>query len=154
MKRILLFLLTNLGILLVLSVSLRLLGVEPYLSANGLNVTSLLVFAAVMGFGGFFLSLALSKWMAKRSMGVVVITTPSNSVEYWLVETVRRQAAQAGRQAMIRALWRLMAGRGGPLPGNMAAFGISGGGGQGWKRLFLTHPPLKERIAALQAGQK
>ncbi|MDP3426087.1 MAG: protease HtpX [Humidesulfovibrio sp.] len=289
MKRILLFLLTNLGIMLVLSLSMRLLGVEPYLSANGLNVTSLLVFAAVMGFGGSFASLALSKWMAKRSMGVMVIETPSNSAEYWLVETVRRQAAQAGiampevgvfpspdanafatgmsrnsslvavstgllqqmtreeaeavlghevahiangdmvtlaliqgvvntfvlflsrvvgslvdklvfkterghgpafyvtmiaselvlgvlasivvmwfsrrrefradaggatlagRQAMIRALQRLGAGRGEPLPDNMAAFGISGGRAQGWKRLFLTHPPLEERIAALQA---
>ncbi|MDQ7835010.1 MAG: protease HtpX [Humidesulfovibrio sp.] len=291
MKRVLLFLLTNLGIMLVLSVSLRLLGVEPYLNANGLNLSSLLIFAAVMGFGGSFLSLALSKWMAKRSMGVVVIETPSNSAEFWLVDTVRRQAAQAGigmpevgvfhapdanafatgmsrnnslvavstgllqqmtreeaeavlghevahiangdmvtlaliqgvvntfvmflsrvvgslvdkmvfkterghgpafyvtmivaelvlgvvasmvvmwfsrrrefradaggaslagRQAMIRALERLKAGRGEALPDNMAAFGISGGGGQGWKRLFMTHPPLDERIAALQADR-
>jgi len=291
MKRVLLFLLTNLGIMLVLSVSLRLLGVEPYLSANGLNLSSLLIFAAVMGFGGSFLSLALSKWMAKRSMAVVVIETPSNSAEFWLVETVRRQAAQAGigmpevgvfhardanafatgmsrnnslvavstgllqqmtreeaeavlghevahiangdmvtlaliqgvvntfvmflsrvvgslvdkmvfkterghgpafyvtmivaelvlgvvasmvvmwfsrrrefradaggaslagRQAMIRALERLKAGRGEALPDNMAAFGITGGGGQGWKRLFMTHPPLDERIAALQVDR-
>ncbi len=292
MKRVLLFLGTNLAIVLVLSLSMRLLGVEPYLSANGLNLSSLLVFAAVMGFGGSFASLALSKWMAKRSMGVVVIETPANSAEYWLVETVRRQAAQAGiampevgvfhapdanafatgmsrnnslvavstgllqqmtreeaeavlghevahiangdmvtlaliqgvvntfvmflsrvigslvdravfkterghgpafyvtmiaaelvlgllasiivmwfsrkrefradiggadlagRQAMIHALQRLKAGRGEPLPESMAAFGISGGGGQGWKRLFMTHPPLEERIAALQSEQK
>jgi heat shock protein HtpX len=291
MKRIFLFLLTNLGIMLVLSLSMRLLGVEPYLNANGLNVTSLLVFAAVMGFGGSFLSLALSKWMAKRSMGVVVIDTPSNSAEYWLVETVRRQAAQAGiampevgvfhapdanafatgmsrnnslvavstgllqqmtreeaeavlghevahiangdmvtlaliqgvvntfvmflsrvigslvdkmvfkterghgpafyvtmivaelvlgvlasiivmwfsrrrefradiggatlagRRAMIAALERLKAGHAQPLPDNMAAFGIAGGRGEGFKRLFMTHPPLEERIAALKADR-
>lgn len=291
MKRILLFLLTNLGIMLVLSASLSLLGVEPYLSANGLNVTSLLVFAAVMGFGGSFLSLALSKWMAKRSMGVVVIETPANSAEYWLVETVRRQSAQAGiampevgvfhapdanafatgmsrnnslvavstgllqqmtreeaeavlghevahiangdmvtlaliqgvvntfvlflsrvigslvdkmvfkterghgpafyatmiaaelvlgvlasiivmwfsrrrefradiggatlagRRAMIAALERLKAGHAQPLPDNMAAFGIAGGRGDGFKRLFMTHPPLEERIAALKADR-
>lgn len=292
MKRVLLFLLTNLGIVLVLSASLSLLGVEPYLNANGLNITSLLVFAAIMGFGGSFLSLTLSKWMAKRSMGVVVIETPSNSGESWLVETVRRQATQAGigmpevgvfhspdanafatgmsrnnslvavstgllqqmtreeaeavlghevahiangdmvtlaliqgvvntfvmflsrvigslvdravfkterdhgpafyvtmivaelvlgllasiivmwfsrrrefradaggatlagRQAMINALQRLKAGRGEPLPDNMAAFGIAGGRSEGFKRLFMTHPPLEERIAALKAAQK
>jgi heat shock protein HtpX len=291
MKRVVLFLGTNLAIVLVLSLSMRLLGVEPYLNANGLNLTSMLIFAAVMGFGGSFLSLALSKWLAKRSMGVMVIETPSNSAEYWLVETVRRQSVQAGiampevgvfhapdanafatgmsrnnslvavstgllqqmtreeaeavlghevahiangdmvtlaliqgvvntfvlflsrvigslvdkmvfkterghgpafyvtmivaelvlgvlasiivmwfsrrrefradiggatlagRRAMIAALERLKAGHAQPLPDNMAAFGISGGGGQGWKRLFMTHPPLEERIAALKAGR-
>ena len=75
---------------------MRLLGVEPYLTANGLNLTSLLIFAAVMGFGGSFISLAISKWMAKKSMGVRVIETPSNSTEVWLVETVRKYAADAG----------------------------------------------------------
>lgn len=69
MKRIVLFLATNLAIVLVLSVTLRLLGVEPYLTAQGLDLTSLLIFAAVMGFGGSFISLAISKWTAKRAMG-------------------------------------------------------------------------------------
>ena len=68
MKRILLFLATNLAIVLVLSVTMRVLGVEPYLSAKGLNLNSLLIFAAVMGFGGSFISLAISKWMAKKSI--------------------------------------------------------------------------------------
>ena len=89
MKRIALFLATNLAIVLVLSVTMRLLGVEPYLNANGLNLTSLLIFAAVMGFGGSFISLAISKWSVKKSMGVHVIDAPSNSTEIWLVETVR-----------------------------------------------------------------
>ena len=96
MKRGLLFLGTNMAILLVLSVSMRVLGVEPYLTANGLNLGSLLIFAAVMGFGGAFISLAISKWSAKRAMGVQVIETPANSTEFWLLETVRRQAQAAG----------------------------------------------------------
>lgn len=69
MKRNLLFLATNMAIVLVL---MRLLGVEPYLNENGLNLTSLLIFAAVMGFGGSFISLAIFKWMAKKTMGVRV----------------------------------------------------------------------------------
>ena len=96
MKRIVLFLATNLAIVLVLSVTMRLLGVEPYLNAQGLNLTSLLIFAAVMGFGGSLISLAISKWMAKKSMGVRVIEAPSNSTEFWLVDTVRKFAADAG----------------------------------------------------------
>ena len=70
MKRILLFLATNMAIVLVLSVTMRLLGVEPYLNENGLNLGSLVIFAAVMGFGGSLISLAISKWTAKKSMGV------------------------------------------------------------------------------------
>ena len=69
MKRIALFLATNLAIVLVLSVTMRLLGVEPYLNANGLNLTSLLIFAAVMGFGGSFISLAISKWIGEEIDG-------------------------------------------------------------------------------------
>lgn len=289
MKRIVLFLATNLAIVMVLSVTMRLLGVEPYLTANGLNLTSLLIFAAVMGFGGSLISLAISKWMAKKSMGVQVIESPSNAQEAWLVDTVRKYSADAGikmpevgifhspevnafatgpsknkslvavstgllqqmtkaeaeavighevahaangdmvtmaliqgvvntfvmflsrvightvdrvvfknenghgpaffitmiiaelvlgilasiivmwfsrqrefradrggaslagKQNMIAALQRLQAVHSGPLPEKMAAFGISGGGGSGLKRLFMTHPPLEERIAALQA---
>ena len=291
MKRIFLFLATNIAILLVLSVAMRVLGIEPYLTANGLNLGSLLAFAAVMGFGGSFISLAISKWMAKKSMGVRVIGTPSNSSEFWLVETVKKYAADAGigmpevgifdtpeanafatgmnknnalvavssgllqqmsrgeaeavigheiahvangdmvtlaliqgvvntfvmflsrvigymvdkivfktergtgpaffvtmivaelilgvlasiivmwfsrkrefradmggaslagKQNMIGALERLASLHPAPLPEKMAAFGIAGGGASGIKRLFMTHPPLEERIAALRAVQ-
>lgn len=289
MKRVFLFLATNFAIVLVLSVTMRLLGVEPYLTANGLNLTSLLIFAAVMGFGGSLISLAISKWMAKKSMGVRVIESPSSSTELWLVDTVKKYAADAGigmpevgifdspevnafatganknnalvavssgllqamtreeaeavigheiahvangdmvtlaliqgvvntfvmflsrvightvdrvvfknenghgpaffvtmivaelilgvlasiivmwfsrqrefradrggaslagKGAMIAALQRLQMAHSGPLPEKMAAFGIAGGSPQGWKRLFMTHPPLEERIAALRA---
>jgi len=289
MKRILLFLATNLAIVLVLSLTMRLLGVEPYLNENGLNLGALLIFAAVMGFGGAFISLAISKWMAKKSMGVRVIDAPSNTTEFWLVETVRKYSADAGikmpevgifdtpevnafatgmsrnsslvavssglleqmskgeaeavigheiahvangdmvtlaliqgvvntfvmflsrvighlvdkivfktergqgpaffvtmiiaelvlgvlastlvmwfsrkrefradmggaslagKQNMIGALERLASLHPAPLPEKMAAFGIAGGGASGLKRLFMTHPPLEERIAALQA---
>ncbi len=291
MKRIFLFLATNMAIVLVLSVSMRLLGVEPYLTANGLNLSSLLVFAAVMGFGGSLISLVISKWMAKKSMGVRVIETPSNSQEIWLVDTVKKYAADAGigmpevgifdtpeanafatgmsknnalvavssgllqqmskgeaeavigheiahvangdmvtlaliqgvvntfvmflsrvigymvdklvfktergtgpaffvtmiiaelvlgvlasiivmwfsrkrefradmggaslagKQNMIGALERLASLHPAPLPEKMAAFGIAGSGASGIKRLFMTHPPLEERIAALRAVQ-
>lgn len=290
MKRIFLFLMTNLAIMLVLSVSMRVLGVEPYLNANGLNLGSLLIFAGVMGMGGSLISLALSKWMAKTSVGAVVIETPANATEIWLVDTVRRQAAKAGigmpevaifdspdvnafatgmnksnalvavstgllqsmsrdeaeavlghevshvangdmvtlaliqgvvntfvmflsrvigylvdkvvfktergqgpaffvtmivaemvlgilasiivmwfsrqrefradrggatlagRQNMIAALERLQRVHSEPLPDKMAAFGISGGK-SGLTQLFMTHPPLEERIAALQTGR-
>ncbi|MCB1623613.1 MAG: protease HtpX, partial [Pseudomonadales bacterium] len=96
MKRILLFVATNVAVMLVLSVIVRVFGLDPYLAARGGNLTGLLVFAAVIGFGGSFISLAMSKWMAKRSMGVKVITQPSNQTEQWLLETVRRQAHAAG----------------------------------------------------------
>jgi heat shock protein HtpX len=96
MKRILLFLATNFAILIVASVTLRLLGVEPWLNANGINFQSLLIFGAMLGFGGAFVSLAISKWMAKRMMGVQVIDNPHNEHEAWLLETVRRLAGQAG----------------------------------------------------------
>ena len=94
--RVLLFVLTNFAVLLVASVTLRLLGVEPWLNANGINFNSLLIFGALLGFGGAFLSLALSKWTAKRAMGVQVIAQPRNEQEAWLLETVRRLAGQAG----------------------------------------------------------
>jgi heat shock protein HtpX len=290
MKRIFLFLATNLAIVLVLSITMRLLGVEPYLNASGINLGSLLIFAAVMGFGGSLISLALSKWMAKKSVGAQVITDPHSQEELWLVQTVARQAQAAGikmpevaiwdspevnafatgmnknaalvavstgllrgmtkqeaeavmaheishvangdmvtlaliqgvvntfviffsrvighlvdkivfktergqgpaffvtmiiaemvlgvlasiivmwfsrqrefradaggatlagRQAMINALERLKQAHTGPLPEKMAAFGISGGDGSSFKRLFMTHPPLKERIEALKQG--
>ncbi|MBA1149035.1 protease HtpX [Ectothiorhodospiraceae bacterium WFHF3C12] len=98
MKRILLFLGTNLAVLVVLGTVLRLLGVERILDEQGagLDYQALLIFAAVIGFGGSFISLAISKWMAKRAMGVRVIDQPRNQSEAWLVDTVRRQARQAG----------------------------------------------------------
>ena len=290
MKRVLLFLLTNFAILLVASATLRLLGVEPWLNERGINFQSLLIFGAVLGFGGAFVSLAISKWMAKRMMGVKIIGEPRNEPETWLVETVRRQAEAAGigmpevgifdsptpnafatgarrdkalvavstgllqrmsrpeveavlghevshvangdmvtltliqgvvntfvfvasrlignivdkvvfrnerghgpafwittmvaelvlaflatmivmwfsrqrefradgggarlagRQNMIRALETLGRGHAEALPDRMAAFGISGGMGQGLKKLFMSHPPIEERIAALRAA--
>jgi heat shock protein HtpX len=289
MKRIFLFLATNLAIVLVLSVTMRLLGVEPYLNEQGLNLQALLIFAFLMGMGGSFISLAISKWTAKMSVGAQVIETPANEAERWLLDTVRRQAQQAGigmpevaiynspdvnafatgmnknnalvavstgllqsmsrdeaeavlghevahvangdmvtlaliqgvvntfviflsrvigylvdkvvfktergngpaffvtmiiaemvlgilasiivmwfsrqrefradrggaslagRQKMIAALQRLQQAHPEPLPEKMAAFGISGHNGGGLKRLFMTHPPLEERIAALKA---
>ena len=291
MQRIVLFLATNMAIVLVLSVTMRLLGVEPYLNANGLNLGSLLITAAIMGFGGSFISLAISKWSVKRSMGVQVIDSPVNATEVWLLETIRKYATQAGikmpevgvydapdvnafatgmtknssliavstgllrqltreeaeavlghevshaangdmvtlaliqgvvntfvmflsrvigylvdkvvfktergngpaffvtmiaaelvlgvlasiivmwfsrrrefiadkggadlagRRNMIAALERLNGLHPQPLPDRMAAFGIAGGGADGFKRLFMTHPPLEERIAALRAAQ-
>ncbi|MBK1673850.1 zinc metalloprotease HtpX [Ectothiorhodospira shaposhnikovii] len=294
MKRIALFLATNLAIIVVLSITLRILGVERILDESGtnLNLSNLLVFAAVFGFGGSFISLAISKWMAKKTMNVQVIEQPRTETEQWLVETVRRQAQQAGigmpevgifdspdpnafatgmsrnnalvavstglmhnmnrdeveavlghevahvangdmvtlaliqgvintfviflarvighlvdrvvfkneeghgpafwvttivaeiilailasiivmwfsrqrefradeggaklasREKMIAALERLRAAQGQPsqMPDQMQAFGIRGGMGQGIKKLFMTHPPLEERIMALKAG--
>ncbi len=292
MKRIFLFLVTNLAIVAVLSITLRLLGVDRILDEQGvnLNLNALLVFSAVIGFGGSLISLMMSKWSAKRMVGARVIGSPSNPTEQWLVATVRRQAEQAGigmpevaifdsadvnafatgasrdkalvavstgllnhmqrveveavlgheishvangdmvtlaliqgvvntfviflsrvighvvdrvvfkterghgpafiitsivaqlvlgifasiivmwfsrqrefradaggaqlsgRQNMIAALERLQQTVAQPhLPDQMAAFGISGGIGSGLKRLFMTHPPLAERIAALRS---
>jgi heat shock protein HtpX len=291
-KRIFLYLATNVAVLLVLSITLRLLGVDRILDqqGTGLDLNSLLVFSTVLGFAGSLISLAMSKFTAKRAMGVQVIEQPRNATESWLVETVRRQAQAAGigmpevgifdapemnafatgarrnnalvavssgllqgmspqqaeavlgheishvangdmvtltliqgvvntfviflsrvightvdrvvfkterghgpafiitviiaqlvlgilasmivmwfsrrrefradaggaklagRDSMIGALERLRMGHAAPLPDQMAAFGISGTIGQGLKRLFMTHPPLEERIAALRAA--
>lgn len=96
MKRILLFLGTNLAIVLVLSISMRLLGVEPYLNAYGLNLKALLIFAAIMGFGGALISLMISKWTAKMAVGAQVISEPRSVEEHWLVDSVARQARMAG----------------------------------------------------------
>lgn len=291
MKRILLFLATNLAIIFILNITLHLLGVDRILNAQGtgLNYNALLVFAAVFGMGGAFISLAMSKWTAKRFTGAQVIERPGNEGERWLVETVQRQARAAGigmpevaiydspdvnafatgmsrdhalvavssgllhsmsrdeaeavlgheithvangdmvtlaliqgvvntfviflsrvighlvdrvvfknergqgpafwistivaelvlgilasmivfwfsrrrefradaggarlagREKMISALERLASVHPQPLPDQMAAFGIAGGIGQGLRRLFMTHPPLAERIAALRS---
>ena len=294
MKRIFLFVATNIAVLLVLSITANILikafGVEDM--PGGLNLQALIIFAAVLGFGGSFISLAMSKWMAKRATGAQVIEQPRNSTEQWLFETVRRQAKQAGigmpevavynapdinafatgmrrdaalvavstgllqamdkdeaeavlgheithvangdmvtlaliqgvlntfvivlsrvigyfvdrvllkndrgvgigffvtsiaaqivlgilasmivmwfsrqrefradaggaklagRDKMIAALERLKAAHEpAQLPDQMAAFGISGRRDGGWKRLFMSHPPLDERIVALQQGR-
>jgi heat shock protein HtpX len=98
MKRIFYFLLTNLAILLVLSITMRLLGVEPFLNANGLNLNSLLIFAAVMGFGGAFISLSISKWSAKQMSGAVTIETPKTPDEIWLLDVVKKQSKAVGIQ--------------------------------------------------------
>jgi heat shock protein HtpX len=95
MKRIFLFVLTNLAVVVVLGIVASLLGVNRYLTANGLNLGQLLVFAALMGFGGAFISLLLSKPIAKWSSGVQVIDQPRNADEAWIVETVRRFANEA-----------------------------------------------------------
>jgi heat shock protein HtpX len=96
MKRIALFLLTNIAVVLVLGVICSLLGVDHFLTKKGLNLPMLLAFSAVIGFGGSFLSLAMSKWMAKMSTGAQVISQPSNAAESWLLSTVERQARAAG----------------------------------------------------------
>ena len=96
MKRIMLFILTNLAVMLVLTVVTRLLGVDRFLTANGLNLGSLLVFSAVIGFGGATISLLMSKWMAKMSTGAQVISHASTADEQWLLDTVQRLSRSAG----------------------------------------------------------
>src|SRR5216117_2789112 len=96
MKRIVLFLITNIAVVLVLSIILRLLGLDRVVQANGIDVPSLLVFSFVFGFVGAFISLLMSKSMAKWSTGAQIIDTPRNESEAWLVDTVRKLAQQAG----------------------------------------------------------
>lgn len=98
MKRIFYFLVTNLAIVLVLSITMRLLGVEPFLNANGLNLNSLLIFASIMGFGGAFISLAISKWSAKQMSGAVTIENPKTPDEVWLMNIVKKQSQVVGIQ--------------------------------------------------------
>jgi len=94
MKRVLLFVLTNVAVMVVLSTVVYLLGLDKYLSGRG-GMGGLLAVAAIFGFGGAFISLAMSKWIAKRSMNVQVIEQPANATEKWLVETVRAYAKEA-----------------------------------------------------------
>ena len=295
MKRVALFLVTNLAILVVLGVVVNVLGVNRFLSSQGIDIASLFVFAAIFGMGGSCISLAMSKWIAKRSTGAQVIEQPRNQTEVWLVNVIGAQAKAAGigmpevavydapdpnafatganrnnalvavstgllrnmsqdeveavlgheishvangdmitlaliqgvvntfvialariigfavdralssnnneqysgpgigywitsivaeillgflasiivmwfsrqrefradaggaqlagRQKMIAALERLrQVSEPSHLPSEMAAFGINGGLGEGLKKLFMTHPPLEERIAALRGG--
>jgi len=98
MKRIMLFIMTNIAIMVVLSITLRLLGVDSILAENGsdLNIQALVILSGVIGFGGSFISLLISKWMAKRMTGAVVITTPTSNIEKWLISTVEKQAKIVG----------------------------------------------------------
>lgn len=95
MKRIVLFLLTNMAIMLVLSITVSLLGVNKFMAGGQLNLSMLLVFSAIMGFGGSFISLMMSKTIAKWSTGAQVIEQPRNDMERWLVSTVQRLAQRA-----------------------------------------------------------
>ncbi|MCP4010202.1 MAG: protease HtpX [Proteobacteria bacterium] len=95
-NRIFLFLATNMAIIFVLNISMRLLGFDTYMAATGQDTTGLLVFAAIIGMSGSFISLAMSKSMARRSTGAQVIEQPANEGQRWLLQTVTKQAEQAG----------------------------------------------------------
>lgn len=96
MKRIVLLIVTNLAVMTVLTVVCYLLGIDRYLTQEGLNLPALLIVAAVFGFGGAFISLAMSKFMAKRSVGAQVISQPRDETEAWLMQTVRDLSRKAG----------------------------------------------------------
>jgi heat shock protein HtpX len=96
MKRIVLLIVTNLAVMIVLSITASILGVDRFLAQNGLNLASLAIFAGIMGFGGAFISLLISKPMAKWTTGAHVIDAPQSGDEQWLVATVRRLAEKAG----------------------------------------------------------
>ena len=98
MKRIFLFLATNIAILVVLSITMSLLGFDSLMDEQGvdLDMNALLVFSALLGFGGSIISLMISKWTAKRFTGARIIEQPGNSTEQWLIETVQKQSKQAG----------------------------------------------------------
>ena len=98
MKTALLFVATNVAVLAMLTLAMKVLGIEPYMAAQGvdLNLGGLLIFAAIFGSLGSFMSLMMSKWTAKRMMGLTVIDTPRDATEAWLVDTVRRQSERAG----------------------------------------------------------
>jgi heat shock protein HtpX len=96
MRRIGIFLITNLAVLVTLSAAAHLLGVDRFITAQGMNFTGLLGFAVAFGFGGAFISLFMSKWTARMAVGAQVIETPRTATERWLLDTVRRQAERAG----------------------------------------------------------
>ena len=100
MQRIFLFLITNIAIMVVLSITLRILGVESLLAQNGsdLNINALVIFSGIYGFGGAFISLAISKWLANRMTGANVIEQPTYNVETWLLEIVEKQSGIVGIQ--------------------------------------------------------
>ena len=96
MKRIFLLVVTNIAVMAVLTLVIQVFGLDRALAQKGMNLTGLLIISAIFGFGGAFISLLISKWMAKRAMGVKVITNPSNETERWLVNVVTAQAQTAG----------------------------------------------------------
>ena len=96
MKRILLLVGTNIAVMAVLALAIQVFGIDRALARQGMNAGGLLVISAIFGFGGAFISLLISKWMAKRTMGVKVITQPANDTERWLLNTVQQQAQAAG----------------------------------------------------------
>ena len=96
MKRVLLLVATNVAVMLVLSVVVSVLGLDQWLSAEGIDYVSLLWFSAIFGFGGAFISLLMSKMIAKMSTGAHVIDGSEGTTQYWLVETVRKLAEKAG----------------------------------------------------------
>ena len=96
MKRILLFLATNIAVMLVLSVVVSVLGLDRWLMADGIDYVSLLWFSAIFGFGGAFISLLMSKTIAKWSTGAQVIDGSEGTTQYWLVQTVKKLADKAG----------------------------------------------------------
>ena len=171
--RIFLFLATNMAVLVLVSIIFNLLGLEGILAQNGvdLNLGPLLIFCALFGFGGSLISLFLSKWMAKRGTGIYMIEQARNSDEQWLLDKVKELSEEAGigmpevgifpseaanafatgwnRNA---ALQRLQMEQNQPqdLPGELTAFGISEQLKQGISGLFRSHPPLDDRIRALQ----
>ena len=106
MKRIMLLIVTNLAVMLVLGIVASLLGVNRFLTANGLNLTALLGFAAIMGFGGAFISLLISKPMAKWTTGAQVITQPQSADEAWLVDTVKQLSQRAGLEMPEVAIYQ------------------------------------------------
>jgi heat shock protein HtpX len=95
MKRIFLLVVTNIAVMAVLALVIQVFGLDRVLARQGMNVGGTLIISAIFGFGGAFISLLISKWMAKRAMGVRVITQPANEAEQWLVNTVRAQAEAA-----------------------------------------------------------
>jgi len=96
MKRIALFALTNIAVLVVISIVVRALGLDRWIGAHGVSYTGLLVMSMVIGFSGSLFSLLISKWMAIRAYSIELIKTPSNSTEQWLIQTVREQSEKAG----------------------------------------------------------
>src|SRR5262245_12871367 len=96
MKRVLLLVTTNIAVMLVLSIVVSILGLDRWLTSEGIDYVTLLWFSAILGFGGSFISLLMSKWLAKMQAGVRLIDGSEGSTEYWLVETVRKLAQKAG----------------------------------------------------------
>ena len=96
MKRIMLLIVTNLAVVMLLSVVASVLGIDQMLTAQGINFTSLILFSTLLGFGGAFISLLISKWMAKFSTGAKVIDGTEGTTQYWLVDTVKRLSEKAG----------------------------------------------------------